>query len=707
MKHIKLGLITGAAYGLFVYVLEILISFILLKQESTINAEIITLVVYILSFAFAGAAAGLITRLTCPASRHKYRIISSILLHLTFLLAYYLIYNTLPYSVLIKRTGFHLIAIGIWALIIIGLRFAAGKLLLKESVDLKILISRVLGICGAFTAVMIFSIGVEHSAFAQSIFGKSNIGWRISWLGVGIGIYVLIKEIVRGIIRAENGLGKKPAGAGLLITLIFWSVNQFYWNASLDPTVPDDYSVHGKTNIILIVIDALRSDHLGIYGYDRNITPNIDRYSSGGALFANALSQSSWTKPSVASYFTSRYPGMNAVKEYEDSCPTELTTLAEMLKERDYYTRGVVANINASQKYNYHQGFDNFLFPAGHSQKKLLFPPRLLIHKVGIVEEWCYRLGLVDGNVLYGDAHTVNRAVIPWLKRNSGKNFFLYVHYMEPHFPYYPRSPRYSAGSKITIEDMRTFKALRTPEFRGSLSVKTVNTMIDRYDDEIAETDRKIGQLFREFDKLRIWENSIVILTSDHGEEFQDHGMVDHGNSMYQELIKVPLVVFLPDGTGKGKVVRERAELLDLLPTIFDFLQWEEHDFDGNSLLPLLTAQDDSLLKQKPYYGEVSPIRGIEAADMVYAVIEGDYKLLKAVYADSTDSISYQLFDLVSDPAERNDIAAENPDILAEMTATMDSLYNYCQSKAVMPEEIGEELTPEQMEQLRALGYTK
>ena len=704
MKHIKLGLIIGAAYGLYVFILEILISFILLNQESTVKTEIISFAAYIFVFTLSGVAAGLITRLTSPASLHKYRIISSIILHLTFLLAYYLLYNALPYNILIKNAGFHLIAIGMFTVIIIGLRFASGKLFLKETLDVRILISRVCGVCGAITAFIVFNLRLEQSPFAHDIFGKDNLLWRIALLGVGVGLYALIKEAVRGFSRAENGVRKNNVIVGLLFTLIFWSVNQFYWNAKLDPTVQEEYSGQDKTNIIFIVIDALRADHLGIYGYCRNTTPNIDGYSSRGTLFTNALTQSSWTKPSVASYFTSRYTGMTTIEEYEASCPSELTMMAELLKEREYYTRGVVANVNLSQRYNYHQGFDDYLFAAGHGQKKLLIPPRLLLYKVRIIEEWCYRYGLVDGNSLYGDAHTVNRAVIPWLKRNSGKNYFLYTHYMEPHYPYYPRKPRYSIGSKFTYEDMLKLKALRSPEFKGTLSNEMISKAINRYDDEIAEADRKIGKLFREFDKLGIWDNTIVILTSDHGEEFLDHGKADHGNSMYHELISVPLLIFLPDGTGKGLVLKERVELLDLLPTIYDYLQFEPPVFYGKSLLPLISNPEDTSWDEQLYFGEVKPIRGEKAADNISAVIKENYKLIKNTFQDS---VNYELYDLAVDPAEKNNITEEELEIVTEMTAIMDSLYNYCQANAVMPEETGKELTPEQMEQLRALGYTK
>ncbi|MCP4152490.1 MAG: sulfatase, partial [bacterium] len=301
-------------------------------------------------------------------------------------------------------------------------------------------------------------------------------------------------------------------------------------------------------NVVLIVIDTLRSDHLPFYGYKKNTAPFMWELSKKSILFENAFSASSWTSPATASIFTSLYPfqhgvnmGLLAIRNAQrinpkikiNRIPQEITTITEVMKANGYQTYGVADNLNIDYRQGFAQGFDKL---------------RTFNDK---------------------QAPTVNRTIKKWRKKlmANGK-YYLYIHYMDPHAPYYGREPWY----KPFDEDRKN--------------------RISAYDSEINFTDQHIKELFELFK----WDkNTVIIITSDHGEGLWDHGMMGHGKTLYREEIQVPLMIYMP-GDKSVRKVSTNVSTIDILPTVRDIIGLDKSEIDeGVSLVPLMKGLPNDL----------------------------------------------------------------------------------------------------------------
>jgi len=314
-------------------------------------------------------------------------------------------------------------------------------------------------------------------------------------------------------------------------------------------------------NIVLITIDTLRADHLSCYGYERNTSPNIDKIAEKGIIFKNAIAPSSWTAPSMVSLFTSVYPinhgvvhgiGFKNDKGKQEIFSDELTTLTEILKSHGYTTFGVASNLHLSEKFGFARGFDQF--------KCLSFLP----------------------------APSVNQTIYSWendIKKSD--KFFLWVHYIDPHDPYSSRSPWIKDyAPKASAKSLNLAKK-RMPELTKLINKfkkrpLLLSTLIALYDSEINYVDHYIGELIQ---KYELDKNTLIIITSDHGEEFLEHSRLGHGHNLYQETIHIPLIVKMPH-SSKKKVVKEYVNLLDIMPTILHILNITSPEYTlGKSVL--------------------------------------------------------------------------------------------------------------------------
>jgi arylsulfatase A-like enzyme len=301
-------------------------------------------------------------------------------------------------------------------------------------------------------------------------------------------------------------------------------------------------------NIVLIVIDTLRSDHLPFYGYKKNTAPFLNELSKKAVVFRSAYSASSWTSPATASIFTSLYPfqhgvlmGLHGIRIARkvnpdiklNKIPAEITTITEVLKKKGYKTYGIADNWNIDEKQGFTQGFDKF-----------------------------QTFG-------YETAAVVNETLLKWQEEiMNSRKYFLYIHYMDPHVPYHRREPWYKPGKN-------------KKEHR-----------ISCYDSEINYVDKHIREIFNSF----LWDkNTLLIITSDHGEGLMDHLKWGHGNSLYREEIQVPLLIYLPG----GKIYRRiniNVSTIDILPTVRDLtgLPVDRNDA-GVSLVPLIENRKNNL----------------------------------------------------------------------------------------------------------------
>ena len=318
-------------------------------------------------------------------------------------------------------------------------------------------------------------------------------------------------------------------------------------------------------NVLLIVVDTLRWDRLGCYGNQRGLTPFLDRLSARGFRFHQAYAASSWTRPSVASIFTSRYPSQHGAVTILNKIDDQELTLAKVLKELGYATGAVSGSPIISAASGFAQGFDRFdEFPW---RDKVRVDP-------------------------------IKARALAWLDRvwpSSGKPVFLYLHLMEPHGPYKPPEPyhtRFRRGPRLS-DAMVNRKLMRAwGEFmkRGNaegfrqFNATEIAVMASLYDGEVASLDAELEHLFQELDRRRFLDNAVVVITSDHGEEFYEHGGTWHGVTLYNETIQVPLLV-VPPGDGGARPVEGNVSLVDVAPTILELLHapappaFEGHSF--------------------------------------------------------------------------------------------------------------------------------
>ncbi len=411
-----------------------------------------------------------------------------------------------------------------------------------------------------------------------------------------------------------------------------------------------------RPNVLLIVVDTLRADHLGAYGYGPDTSPNLDRLLAGrGTVFEDATSQAPWTLPSVISYLTGRFPGELArARSGEMGVPDGVPTLAERLAAAGYRTGAYVANPTVSAAGGFARGFETFWVPPA----------------------------VVASLSLHADE--VERRARPWLDAHAAEPFFLYLHFLDPHDPYASpdtggrRSPFYPAYKGKITGDMVHGVALGQVELSDPQRDRAQLRAL--YDSEIAYVDRKIGELLEAIDP-EVLSRTLVVLTADHGEELYDHGGWKHGQTLYQEQIHVPLMVRWDGRVAAGRRVSGAVRLLDLVPTVLDAAGLPAPDeLDGVDLLPTLRGMET--LPRRAALSE-----GLSWGPLRAAAVLDDWKLVlfnrqapftphdalqEALWPlDFRRLERIELYDLATDPAERHNLAAERPDRRDQLAALL------------------------------------
>jgi len=313
----------------------------------------------------------------------------------------------------------------------------------------------------------------------------------------------------------------------LLFIILPSALLYFYFNQKVQP------------NIIIIMIDALRKDHLSCYGYYRNTSPKIDEFAEDAIQFENTVSTCSWTSPSIASLFTSLYVSghglMTHSQKSTDILDLQFETLAEVLKKNGYMTSAFIANRWIREEFNYHQGFDTF-------------------EQVG-------------GDIPRPSAAAVKEKAVAWLKNKAKQPFFAYIHFMDVHGPYYPPYPYntfFTSQNKRELT-LQEYTKLRYLKYEGQ---RDLNFYINQYDGEIRYCDYNIGKIIQYLKEADLYDDSIIILTSDHGEAFFEHGECDHGFTLYNEEIRVPLIIRFPSSADSSINDRINPQLIDIGVTI-------------------------------------------------------------------------------------------------------------------------------------------
>jgi arylsulfatase A-like enzyme len=416
--------------------------------------------------------------------------------------------------------------------------------------------------------------------------------------------------------------------------------------------------------LVLVSIDTLRPDHLGLYGYERATSPVLDALALESTVFDEAMSSSPWTLPAHASLLTGLYPSRHGLTSHERYLGSSLATLAQLYSQAGYRTAAVVNSHNLGPEFGLDRGFQQYRYVEERVDRR---EPSTEITDQGM----------------------------EWVKGAGESPLFLFLHYYDVHSDYssLPEHETQFLRTYEGIADGSTAQLAAHREGRVSLSPEDAPNLIDRYDAGIRQMDEEIGRFLDFLRERGLWADTFFVLTSDHGEEFFEHGGVLHGQTQYQEVIRVPLI-FKGPGVPPGRRVSTPVSLVDVAPTLLERAGIAVPEgLDGIDLAPLWSEGG----------------REIESR---YLFSEADHN---NVEHDITRSVRYEnfklhfnrlsgermLYDLATDPEERTEILGQEK----AMATLSDRLDRFLSSaKAAAPVRA---LTEEEIEKLRSLGYLR
>jgi len=330
-------------------------------------------------------------------------------------------------------------------------------------------------------------------------------------------------------------------------------------------------------NVILVTISSLRADHVSSLGYDRQTTPNFDKFAKDNILFTNAFATSSWQMPTVGSIFTSLYPGEHGATHINKKLSRNVLTLAGILKENGFYTAGFGCNPRLSADYGFDKGFD---FYDDYSVSMMLSSMSF-----GQAES-------IDINKRRTN-DLVNDAAIRWLQKNTHKPFFLSVHYYDNHWDYLPPAPYDTLFDPDYAGYIDGTEIAREPLCSNRPSDRDVEHIIALYDGQVRQTDQDLGELLDFLKEKGRFKNSVIIVTGDHGEQFYEHGHTSH-HGIFDELIHVPLAISVPD-MNEPNIIDSFASGVDIVPTILDYTGVPvPSQCRGQSLMAIVEAKPGS-----------------------------------------------------------------------------------------------------------------
>jgi len=448
------------------------------------------------------------------------------------------------------------------------------------------------------------------------------------------------------------------------------------------------------SNVVLVTVDSLRPDHLGCYGYERDTSPNVDALATGGAAFTG-FANASWTRASFPSIITSTYPLEYGGFEY---LADQRTTVGSALQNGGYTTGAFHSNLFLARDYNYDRGFDHFFDSKSDPSKlaRLRSWLKMNLDHDGIVYRTLQYLydrteetAGIDMGQIYKDAEEITDEAIAWLD-GVDESFFCWVHYMDVHHPYLSHDEEAEALGVDTVSDREAIRLRRKMlEEPDAITNEEFQTLIDLYDMEIRYMDKHVQRLLetieRQFD-----EETVVVFTSDHGEEFLEHGRFSHNPTMYEESIAVPIVLG-GDGLDGDAVDRDRTlpELLDIAPTCCDLADAPIPDsYRGRSLL---WADDPE--EEPRVISETTSDDGYKIS-----LRTAEWKFIW----DTNDGVE-ELYDLDADPGERENVATDRPDLVDDFRgALQDHIDEMERSSTAVPDV---EMDDETESRLEDLGY--
>lgn len=477
--------------------------------------------------------------------------------------------------------------------------------------------------------------------------------------------------------------------SAILAAVIFWPLAEPYFNPPAPQIAarPAGTQGHAVKHILLITIDTLRQDGLGVYDAGAvDNSPHMDQLAREGVMFTNSFSSSPWTYPSVATILTGLSPRVHQLTDGKNALPDGVPTMAEALEKAGYRTGSRGHNSLMLPRSRLNRGFQDYLwFP----QERMQVPN--------------FQAGLAHNLLAYfgqdrPDATGLTDQAIQWHKDNAQHDSFFWIHYFSPHMPYMPpekyqsRDPA-QRSMGVAFDDVRSARMgsiIRTAKERAWVR--------ELYDGEVRYVDAEIGRLLDSLRDLGIYDDTLIILTSDHGEEFWDHDLFEHGHSLYNELVRVPLLIKAPNAS-KGTTVEMFVSGQAIMPTVLDLCGVTPEA--GGILVPSLAP-----LLRDPAAAYAGPPISIGASlfhDAMEGVIFDGMK-----YVQMDPSGHELLFNLQSDPGERNSLAVQDP---VNLERGRQLLNEGRTSDAGLTGQLGirkgeeNSLSPEAVQSLQDLGY--
>lgn len=439
--------------------------------------------------------------------------------------------------------------------------------------------------------------------------------------------------------------------------------------------------------IILISLDTLRADHLGCYGYGRPTSPHLDALAGDSVTFLNTFAPAPWTLPSHVSLMTGLNCVNHQVTQNDRQLDPAVPTLAESLHRLNYVNAAFTGGGYVSGLYGFSRGFDSYN---------------------------------VRGTVLDRDsAARIGRDAAGWIRANRDKEFFLFLHTYQIHNPYYTPEPYNEAflSPGDPLKDINMGHYNHEWRYKPEPEAWRRNVMA-LYDAEILYTDAALVELvIQTLKELGLYDRTLLIITADHGEEFFEHGAWLHTHSVYDETLKVPLIMKLPGGAHRGLRVERRARLIDVMPTVLDEVGLRPlgPELDGESLLPFLSERGRRVDPdaERPFLSDLEENASENKLPRKVALGVGSMKIIwnsefkpdeLAALAYPPPSLPrYEVYDLAADPLERHDLAPSRPDLTRKLVAELDRACRQRTKASGKPAAMGEDVR----EQLRALGYIR
>ncbi|MBI3891350.1 MAG: sulfatase [Candidatus Wallbacteria bacterium] len=413
-------------------------------------------------------------------------------------------------------------------------------------------------------------------------------------------------------------------------------------------------------DIVMVSVDCLRADHCGCYGYGPKTTPILDAVSRSGVRFESALATANWTLPSVATLLTGLHPSRHAATHSYSPIRDGISTVAEQLRAAGYQTCAIVAITFSAPALGLARGFDFY----DTRVPEVFLGYRPILGFVLAARQWmCSMIGNWSPNAdcASADAVELARAAADWLRKPAAKPRFLWVHFLDPHYPYENRKPYYAQFHPEPAPK-------ESPDFSIGSDANQVLKSFDEftpavrkhalalYDSEVRYTDDGMAILLGGLNRSR----TIVLVTGDHGEAFGEHGKLGHGSDMHLEQIRVPLIVSGPS-VSAGVVVTEPVSLLDVAPTLLDFARAANPGtMDGGSLVPRFDG--DTAGTSRPAFTERQTMLLTEGD---YSMVDGGRHVTMHVYPFTKHEPDVAIYDWKTDPGETHNLFDSLPENLA------------------------------------------